>query len=156
MENQNNKNESTLASGILKIAKQVCEALKLTDESKINNFYQKVLKNLQREKSKLVKNIDIVRNNYHEQLEAIDEKIEDAEVRVEEAYRNVTVDNVSTNEKMTNYIDTFWATIDEAELELETLKSQKKDLNERLTSQIENLEKQVEEYNYRISKIEMK
>lgn len=127
----------------LSIVKRVLAALNLTEEGKVENFFVKQISVLTKDIKNLGKNIDTVKDQKAEALEELNEKLEDAKVRVEEAYAGVTVENVASNETATRFADTYWSRVSRAEEAVAELKADIENTTKRYDEQLKGLDAQV-------------
>lgn len=142
-----------ITEGLLEITKRVKLLLNLDDDSRINNFYLKQRKQMEKDIKNLNKNLDTLADNHNDRLEELNEKLEDAKQRVEEAYTSVTPEDVATNEKATNFVDVYWAAIEEAEEEVTNLEKVIEDAKENYNYEKEQIEKQIAERQRRLAKL---
>lgn len=127
----------------LSIVKRVLAALNLTEEGKVENFFNKQITALTKDIKNLGKNIDTVKDQKAEALEELAEKLEDVKVRVEEAYAGVTVENVASNETATRFADIYWARVSTAEEAVVALEADIKNTTECYDEKLKNIEEQV-------------
>jgi len=113
-----NKNQEVTMNEVVvsnKLVAKIVKVLKMDDSSKIENFLSREVKSQQRAIDALEMNRSTATLQLKGDLSEIAEKIEDAEVAVEEAYEAVTIADVKSNESMTNFSPAYWANIQKKE-----------------------------------------
>jgi len=134
-----------LGQELLNITKRVKALLNISDEGKINHFYLKQRSQLQKDIKYLKKNLGIMKDQHEDELEKLEEQLEDAQVRVVEAYNGVRVEDVDTNEKAAIFAEKFWATVSTAEENVKSIKDKIEKEKERYNAEVESAKKQIEE-----------
>lgn len=137
----------------LSITQRVMAFLGLTDEGRINGFFLKQQAQLNKDIKNLNKNLDTLLDGYNESVEELQEKLDDAKIRVEEAYQGVTPEDVATNEKASQFADVYWTNVENAEEVVAELEAEMELVKERYTEQKEQTEKQIAERERRLAKL---
>lgn len=145
-----NTTTKTTATGI--VAK-VLAWLNITEEGKIVNFFERLRNDLIKEIKKLKRNLEVTKDEYNDKLEVLQEQKQDAEARVDEAYMNVTVENINTNEKASSFVNDYWNNIERAEYALENINSRIKETEGYKEDAIKNIQEQIAERERRLNKI---
>lgn len=140
----------TTATGI--VAK-VLAWLNITEEGKIVNFFERLRNDLTKEIKKLKRNLEVTRDEYNDKLEVLQEQKQDAEARVDEAYMNVTVENINTNEKASDFTNIYWSNVEYAEKQLEIINSKIEKEKQNRDEAIKGINDQIAERERRLSKI---
>lgn len=135
------------------IVARIMRILKLDDAGKVQSFFDREKKKLSRDITTLNKNIENVKFNSERTLDEYREKLEDAEVALENAYAGVTLADIENNAKQEEFSGKYWYAIDVATEKVENIKKRIKDETENTEKSIESFEKQIEELKFRISKI---
>ncbi len=135
------------------IVAKILALLNLGEEGKIENFFEKQRKALQKDIKNLGKNLDTYEDQKAEALEELNEKLEDAKVKVEEAYTSVTVENVSTNEKANSFQDYYWDAVTRAENVVARLEAEIKTETEKYDKLIASVKDQTAKKQARLDKI---
>lgn len=135
------------------IVERIMAKLKLDDNGKLQNFFDKQIKNLKKEIKEYEKAIENEEYNSKNRIDNLKEQLEDAEAELQDAYDNVKPDNVETNAKQDYFAKTYWDAIENAESVIEEIKFNIEE-EERVTKElIEEYQSQIKEREYRISKI---
>lgn len=137
----------------LNIVQKVLALLNITEEGKIENFFMKQRKSLEKDIKNLNKNLDTLEDQHKDAIDELNEKIEDARVRVNEAYTSIKVENIDTNEKANEFADLYWNRIEIAESEVERLEKLKEESKKSNTELIENIQKEIKERQRRLDMI---
>lgn len=135
------------------IVAKILALLNLGEEGKIENFFEKQRKALQKDIKNLGKNLDTYEDQKAEALEELNEKLEDAKVKVEEAYTSVTVENVSTNERANSFQDYYWDAVTRAENVVARLEAEIKTETEKYDKLIASVKDQTAKKQARLDKI---
>lgn len=135
------------------IVAKILALLNLGEEGKIENFFEKQRKALQKDIKNLGKNLDTYEDQKAEALEELNEKLEDAKVKVEEAYTSVTVENVSTNERANSFQDYYWDAVTRAENVVARLEAEIKAETEKYDKLIASVKDQTAKKQARLDKI---
>lgn len=137
----------------LSIVAKVLALLNITEEGKIENFFMKQRKSLEKDIKNLNKNLDTLKDQHQDAIEDLNEKLEDARVRVTEAYTSIKVEDIDTNEKANQFADLYWDRIERAESEVEKLEKQKEQAEKVQQDLIENIQKEIAERQRRLDMI---
>lgn len=137
----------------LKIVAKVLALLNITEEGKIENFFMKQRKSLEKDIKNLNKNLDTLKDQHQDAIEDLNEKLEDARVRVTEAYTSVKVEDIDTNEKANQFADLYWNRIEIAENEVKRLEKQIEDSEKAQQELIESIQKEITERQRRLDMI---
>ena len=137
----------------LKIVAKVLALLNITEEGKIENFFMKQRKSLEKDIKNLNKNLDTLKDQHQDAIEDLNEKLEDARVRVTEAYTSVKVEDIDTNEKANQFADSYWNRIEIAENEVKRLKEQIENSEKAQQELIESIQKEIVERQRRLDMI---
>ena len=135
------------------LTEKVLAFLKLGDDAKIRSFFDKQVKVIQRS----IKNIEseklTLERQYSIDQEHLQEQLEDAAEAVNAAYLNITVDNVSSNEKQAEFANVYWSGVEKAENKVKSIQSRIKSLEETYTSDIKRLDSEIATYNSKLSNL---
>jgi prefoldin subunit 5 len=141
MEEQNNKPEEKKEFALVTFIKRV---LKLGDEARVESFMDRQVRNLERDIKIAKQNISILKSQLENLEQDRKDKVEDANARVLNAYSNIDVDRLKSNEDQELYANEYWDNISDAE---DSLESVEKDFENRK----KEIEKSIEEYNEHIT-----
>ena len=137
----------------LSIVERIVTFLELNDAGKLQAFFKREAKKLKRDIKGNEKNLDTLGFNHEQGMEELAEKLEDAELRLENAYLSVDMDSIKTNEAQESFSRQYWASIELAEKAVQEIKTQVKDREEAFNNEKEDIEFQIIEIKYRIKKI---
>lgn len=138
---------------ILRIAKRVATALKLNDEGRINNFYKKEIKILESCIGDLKHNEITVQRTYERKLEKLEEKLEDAVTAYEEAFEEIDVEAIKTNDGCEKFSEIFWKNIKRREDHMLAIKSEIETFEKNRNDKVKDAKEQIEKYQERINKL---
>jgi len=137
----------------LSIVERIVTFLELNDAGKLQAFFKREAKKLKRDIKGNEKNLDTLGFNHEQGMEELAEKLEDAELRLENAYLSVDMDSIKTNEAQESFSRQYWVSIELAEKAVQEIKTQVKDREEAFNNEKEDIEAQIKEIKYRIKKI---
>ncbi len=135
------------------IVERIMAKLKLGDNGKLQNFFDKQIKNLKNEIKDYQKAIENEEYNSKNRIDSLKEAQEDAEVELQDAYDNVKPEDVETNAKQDQYAITYWQDIEDKEAVLEEIKMEIEEEEKNTKALIEAYQAQIKEREHRISKI---
>lgn len=136
------------------IVARILSLLNITEEGRINKFFGKQRSLLAKDIKNLNKNLDTLKGQELEDLEELNEQLEDAEVRVEEAYTSVAIKDIATNEAASKFAIVYWENIEKAESEVSRIKEQIEKTKERYAERRKDIQEQIAERERRLSKIQ--
>jgi len=137
----------------LAIVARIMKVLKLDEAGKIEKFFAKEIKKFETAIKHLNNNIVALKNVYQAAVDALNEKLEDAREAVENAYDAVTLENLATNDSMTNFSERYWAKITRAEEAVVALEEQFKKLTENHEKELKEVQEQIGKRQTRIAKL---
>ncbi len=137
----------------LTITQRVLAFLKLDDEGRINSFYLKQQAQLNKDIKNLNKNLGTLEDQHQENVETLQEKLDDAEVRVTEAYEGVTPNDVANNEKASDFSEVYWRRVESAEEVVANLIKSIENEKEAYAKRVESVKAQITERTRRLSKL---
>ena len=105
------------------VIERIKDKLGLTDDGKIEIFFNKQIKNLERSITTLKKNAENSRFNHDQHAESLREKLEDAQDALEAAYEDVSVDQISSNANADAFATVYWDRIDRAEANVQEIEA---------------------------------
>lgn len=137
----------------LTIVQKILALLNITEEGKIENFFMKQKKALDRDIKNLTKNLDTIKDQHQDELEQLNEKLEDAKTRVEEAYTSVKVEDIDTNEKASNFSEHYWDRIENAEYVVKSIEKEIESITKQKEKTIESIQLEIAERERRLKMI---
>lgn len=135
------------------IVASIMSALKLGEEGKIGSFFNKLENEFEREIKSINHNIKGEELEHDHAVESLKAKIEDAKKAIEDAWMNITAEQVATNALQDSFKETYLYNVASKEAELTRLEGQLKRINEAHESIIKDLNEQIEKYEARLKKI---
>lgn len=135
------------------IVASIMSALKLGEEGKIGSFFNKLENEFEREIKSINHNIKGEELEHDHAVESLKAKIEDAKKAIEDAWMNITAEQVATNALQDGFKETYLYNVSLAEHRLGELEKQLKRTNESHESSIKDLTDQIEKYDARLKKI---
>jgi len=136
--------------GIVKI---IMKVLKLDDAGKISKFFAAQVKDAKRAITQLEANSKAFTLQFDIDKDSLENALEDAEQVFEQAYENVTPEDVVNNEAITYYSDLYWNRIELARQKVENIKDKLKELRKFYDESIQQNDEQIAKYQERINKI---
>jgi phage host-nuclease inhibitor protein Gam len=137
----------------LAIVARIMKVLKLDEAGKIEKFFAKEIKKFETAIKHLNNNIAAAKNVYQAAVDTLNEKLEDAKEAVENAYDCVTLENLATNDSMTNFSERYWTKIGYAEEAVVALEDQMKKLTEKHEKELKEIGDQIAKREARITKL---
>ena len=135
------------------IVAKIMAALKLGEEGKIGSFFNRLESDFNRQIKAIEHNISGENLEFDHNLRSLEEQLEDAIAAVENAWMNVTAENVATNSLQDSFKDSYLYAIERAETKVKDIESDIKDLNTRHERTIKDLNEQIEKYQARLDRI---
>jgi vacuolar-type H+-ATPase catalytic subunit A/Vma1 len=135
------------------LVRAIVTLFKLGEEGKIENFFARERKALERQVSKLEKALDVTEFNHKNALEDLADKIVDATAAIENAYTQVDAERVSSNSDCDSFASSYWRNIELAEANLKTLEEEQESVVEKYNATVKASKLQIAERKRRLSKI---
>lgn len=140
----------------LTLAERISAFLKSGDDGKINSFFMREKRNLQRDIDAAKKNKTFVEHALEQELDALRDRLEDAIAAVQAAYEDITPDSVKSNAAQDEFSGIYWGKIERAENAVEALNGQVEKANETAKDKHKALDLQIAKLQNRIDVIEGK
>lgn len=134
------------------IVKRIMSVLKLDEAGKISKLYDVLVKDSKRAIAQLEANIKAQALQFEIDIDSFDERIEDAQEAVVQAFENVTLEDVSTNSKIDDFKEVYLRNIDRAETSVKMIEEEKADYTEEYDEQVKDMNEQIAAYKARIEK----
>ena len=135
------------------IVASIMSALKLGEEGKIGSFFNKLENEFEREIKSIKHNIKGEELEHDHAVESLKAKIEDAKKAIEDAWMNITAEQVATNAMQESFKGSYLSNVTMKEMELVRLEDQLKKINSSYEASITDLNEQIEKYEARLTKI---
>lgn len=144
---------TTVTEGLTVLEAEIMAILGLDDAGKLHKFFKNEIKNLNSqiaaiENNKLTAELELKLN-----LNKIDDKIEDAEEALEDSYREVRMEEISSNEAMSNFSKKYWDNIEAKTQSLKSLESKREAIQKEYDEVLKTRNEKIEKLKLRISKI---
>lgn len=139
------------AKGLLAYVKRV---LNLGDEAKVENFIDRLIKKLEREKKTAEQAITILRNQLSNMEIEHSDAVEDAQANIRDQYSNIDLNRIKSNGDQNEYMEDYLDNIAVAERKLDALQKEHENLRKQVEKQIEEYEEHIKVRQERISKIQ--
>lgn len=128
-------------------------ALKLGEEGKIGSFFNKLESEFEREIKSINHNIKGEELEHDHAVESLLAKIEDAKKAIEDAWMNITAEQVATNSLQDSFKTRYLSDIVSKEESLSCLESQLVETNKDYDETLKDLSEQISKYTIRLDKI---
>lgn len=135
------------------LVRAIVTLFKLGDEGKVENFFVRQRRTLERDIEKLQKEMDLDKFNHKQELEDLDDQLVDGEAAVSDAYLQIDASQLVNNVSSDNFADEYWRTILRREANLKSIKEAKEKLEEAYEEKLENNKKEIAERKRRLSRI---
>jgi phenylalanyl-tRNA synthetase alpha subunit len=135
------------------IVASIMAALKLGEEGKIGSFFNKLENEFEREIKSIKHNIKGEELEHDHAVESLKAKIEDAKKAIEDAWMNITAEQVATNALQERFKGAYLSDIASKEYNLTCLENELEVVNKLYDKSIKDLNEQIEKYEARLSKI---
>lgn len=135
------------------LVREICALMNLGDEGKMDSFFNKTVKKLNKEVSVLTKNLDTNTFNHEQKLDGFVDQLEDANEALKQAYRNVPVSRITTNEDQNSFIDDYLDNIDSKALDVKRIEESRDYVIKAYEEEQEDIQKQIDSLKRRIATI---
>jgi len=125
------------------IVNQIATILKIGDFGKVESFINRIDSTLTREISTANRNISNIKHNLEGKIALQKEHLADAEKEVEDAYLEVSPEDVATNQKQRAFMETYLDHIEVKEAAVAKVEKTIEDLNEQAKDDIDAQEKKI-------------
>lgn len=147
------KTEEVKESFLTVLEAKIMAILKLDDAGKIHKFFKGEVKNLNSQIAAIENNKKTAELGFELELSKIDDKIEDAEAALEDAYTAVQIEELSSNESMSDFSVRYWNNIDAKTASLESFINKRKAAVEEYEKTLASRNSKIAELKARIDKI---
>lgn len=148
-----NKRENTAAVSKFSIVNTIITFFKLGDSGKLDSFFTRLVRDFERAVNQIEINMNILKSQYDQQITEIEEALEDANQSVEDAWKNVTPEQVATNALQESFKNDFIANIERAEAAVDRHQERLEKAKERYKEERQEMADQIKAYKARIAKI---
>jgi hypothetical protein len=137
----------------LTLVQRIVSFLKQDDKGKVQSFFDAETKNCKVQIKKLDANLKRQELNDEIELDELERKIEDAEQAVDDAYLNVDITRIQTNQDKADFSKYYWDGVISAERKLSRLKETQVEKLKWIKSFKEDNTTQKEAYSNRIARL---
>lgn len=134
---------STQTTKKLSIVEKIMRKLQLGDEGKIGSFFEKQVDKSRKAIRDLNRNKETLKNRYEDDVTDLKDKLQDAQEALNDAYENVTPEDVKSNAAMLEFESTYWAGVKSAKREVERLEKALENREKTHKEEIEAVDKEV-------------
>jgi anti-sigma28 factor (negative regulator of flagellin synthesis) len=135
------------------LVRKIVTLFKLGEEGKIESFFARQRKTMEREIDKLNKALEIKNFNFKNSKEDLSDAIEDAKQKIEDAYLQVDAEQVANNADADRFADTYWERIERAEAALSRLEKEATREEEEHDEDVKESKAQISERKRRLTRI---
>ncbi len=135
------------------IVEKIVNFLKLGEEGKLGSFFERVVKNLNKNIALHEKNIENLKFNSKNALDALADQLADAKEELTNVYLNVQPDDVATNAKQEDFLDEYLNRIEAAELAVSRIEEKITAEKDRPADSVKEAQVQITELKARIENI---
>jgi len=135
------------------IVEKIVNFLKLGEEGKLGSFFERVVKNLNKNIALHEKNIENLKFNSKNALDALADQLADAKEELTNVYLNVQPDDVATNAKQEDFLDEYLNRIEAAELAVSRIEEKITAEKDRTADSVKEAQVQITELKARIENI---
>jgi hypothetical protein len=132
---------------------KVLALFKAGDKAKLQSFFDRELKKLERSVQARTRNIENLQFKLQTDIERLDDQLVDARQSVEDAYQAITPEDVKTNADCDSFSVTYWANVKSAENTVTSIEAQIEFSTESVNKAIEVEQAEIDRLNVRITKI---
>lgn len=141
---------------VMTLVSKIAAALKLGDEGKLQSFMDRIIRDSNREVTRLSQNLSTEKISYDHSLEKLNDDLADAKQALEDAYMNVDVARIGTNADQDAYKATYLHGIEEAEKAIDRIEERITHLKEVYSKSKKDITEQINAYKARIATFEGK
>lgn len=135
------------------VIQRIKDKLGLTDDGKIEIFFTKQIKNLERTITTLNKNLENFKFNHEQTMETLREKLEDAQDALDAAYEDVSVEDISSNANAEAFAKLYWSRVDAAEQKVQNIEKEMEDNVKALENKTKETNEKIALTNVRIDSL---
>ena len=135
------------------IVKRIMAKLQLGDAGKLGSFFAKQVKNAEKAIRDLERNKVTLKNQYNDDVQDVKDQIEDATEALNDAYENVSPEDVKNNAAMLKFEETYWNNVNYAKRKVESLEDRLKELKEDHKEEIKDIDGEIALHKERIEEV---
>lgn len=139
--------------GALLLVSKVMAKLNLTDSAKADYFYKSEIADAEEAIEGLNHNKQLLDLSFNKSIREVDKEIVDAEISLEEAYSDITLEDVKNNAAIKTFKAKFWQNIKNFESILKDRNDFKIAVQKKYKEDAEDIVDQIKKYQLRIEKL---
>lgn len=105
------------------LVREIAALLKLGEGGKLDSFFYRLEKKLNREISGHEKNLEVEKFNHEQRVIALEDALEDAEAELKDSYKKIDVRLISNNADQNDFVEIYLENIDDHEEAVEKIKA---------------------------------
>lgn len=154
MSEETKTQEGAAASGSeFSLVRRILALLKIGDAGKLDSFFRKQVRNLERDVEALEHEKKSIAFEYERQQSTLKEQLEDAKNALSDAFIAVQPEDVADNAKQEVFAERYWRNIDYREADVERIIQRQEDLEKGYKENVEELDEQIAIRKERIASI---
>lgn len=153
MSDTTKKSAETTSGSKFSIVRAISAFLKLGEDGKLDSFFTRVVKSLTKEITAHKQNLKNLEFNHSQKIDELDDKLEDAQTALDEAYMKVDMEKIGTNESQSRFQEVYLENIDNHEVAVKLAEGAIEAENKSYESSKKSIEEQIESLNKRIRKV---
>jgi predicted nucleic acid-binding Zn-ribbon protein len=138
------------------LVSKIAAFLKLGDEGKLQSFMDRIIRDSNREVTRLTQNLSTEEISHKHTIEKLNDDLADAKQALEDAFMNVDVTRISTNADQDSYKTTYLGGIEKAERNIDIIEDKIADAKASLMETKKQITEQINAYKARIASFEGK
>lgn len=138
-----NTAKTTVSKCKFSIARKIAELANLGDGGKLDSFFNKTIKDINKNITAAKTNLTIHKFQFDQDMDKINEDLEDAAEAVIDAEEKVDMDRIGDNASQTAYIPVYLGAIKKAEDNVKYLEAKKKDREATYNAVVLTLDKKI-------------
>lgn len=126
------------------IVERIMAFLKLGEAGKLDSFFNRITRTLGREITALEQNIKSIGFENEQVLSELDDQLEDAKEALNDAYLNVTPEDVATNQCQVEFMETYLLRISNAQGKIASIEDKIESIKEEMKIRTEKLQAEID------------
>ena len=145
--------QTPVSASKFSIVRAISAFLKLGDDGKLDSFFTRVVKTLNKEIAAHEANLKTIAFNFTQNLDELKDNLEDAQSALADAYMKVDVSRISTNEDQKDFMERYLENIDNHAAAVKRIEKSIESATEANEEKVKGIKEQVASLKERISKI---
>lgn len=135
------------------IVRQIQKLLKLGEGGKLDSFFSRIKKTLERDIKNLNNNITTLRSEYEINLDKLNDKLQDAEEAASKSFLDIDINSIDTNARQDAYMDIYLQQIGAKADSVDFVKENIKSLKASHTDEVEAIELRITKIKEKLTQI---